>query len=73
VPAVLNAANEVVVAAFLDGGIQFLDIPRILTDVLDAHAPSAAKDLDTLLAADRWARGEAGQHIDRGVVRAAAV
>ena len=72
-PAVLNAANEVVVAAFLGGSIQFLEIARILADVLDVHVPAAAKDLDTLLAADRWARREAGQHIDRGVTRAAAV
>ena len=73
VPAVLNAANEVVVAAFLGGAIHFLDIPRILTDVLDAHEPSAAKDLDTLLTADRWARDAAGRSIDRGAPRAAAV
>lgn len=73
VPAVLNAANEVVVAAFLDGAIPFLDIPRILTEVLDAHVPSVAKDLDTLLAADAWARSAARQHITGGSVRAAAV
>ena len=72
VPAVLNAANEVVVAAFLDGALQFLDIPRILSDVLDAHVSSAAKDLDTLLAADCWARKEAGKHIMPGAARAAA-
>jgi 1-deoxy-D-xylulose-5-phosphate reductoisomerase len=59
VPAVLNAANEVVVAAFLAGGIAFLDIPRILTQVLEAHVRSAADDLETLLAADRWARAQA--------------
>jgi 1-deoxy-D-xylulose-5-phosphate reductoisomerase len=63
VPAVLNAANEVVVAAFLAGSMPFLDIPRILTAVLDAHVPSPAKDLDTLLAADRWARAQARSHI----------
>jgi 1-deoxy-D-xylulose-5-phosphate reductoisomerase len=59
VPAVLNAANEVVVEAFLAGTIRFLAIPRILSAVLDAHAPSAATDLETLLAADRWARIQA--------------
>ncbi len=73
VPAVLNAANEVVVAAFLDGALQFLDIPRILGEVLDAHVPLVAKDLDTLLAADRWARKQAGKRIDPAEARAAAV
>ena len=63
VPAVLNAANEIVVAAFLDGAIQFLDIPSILSDILDVHVSSAAKDLDTLLAADAWARSAARQCI----------
>ncbi len=59
VPAVLNAANEVLVEAFLRGTIRFLDIPRILASVLDAHSATAAADLDTLLAADHWARAEA--------------
>ena len=56
VPAVLNAANEIAVAAFLAGEIGFLDIARMLTAVLDAHRPAAAADLETLLAADQWAR-----------------
>ena len=73
VPAVLNAANEVAVAAFLDGAICFLDIARVLTDVLDAHVPSAATDLETLLAADAWGRSTASGHIDTGITRAAAV
>jgi len=59
VPAVLNAANEVVVAAFLAGQIGFLDIGRMLTAVLDAHPPPMAQDLEALLAADRWARAAA--------------
>jgi 1-deoxy-D-xylulose-5-phosphate reductoisomerase len=59
VPAVLNAANEIAVAAFLAGGIAFLDIPRILTQVLEAHVRSAADGLETLLAADRWGRAQA--------------
>jgi len=66
VPAALNAANELAVAAFLDGAIAFADIPGILSTVLDAHAPIPARDLDTLLAADRWARDEAAKHVHRG-------
>jgi len=71
VPAVLNAANEVAVSAFLGGTIAFLDIPRILTQVLDAHVPEAAKDLETLLAADRWARTQAHGLLHPDATRAA--
>ncbi|MBI1815811.1 MAG: 1-deoxy-D-xylulose-5-phosphate reductoisomerase [Deltaproteobacteria bacterium] len=60
-PAVLNAANEVLVDSFLHDAIPFLDIPRTLTTVLDRHPVMAASDLATLLAADRWARTEAAR------------
>jgi 1-deoxy-D-xylulose-5-phosphate reductoisomerase len=60
-PAVVNAANEVLVDAFLHDAIAFLDIPRTLTAVLDRHTVTAAGDLATLLAADRWARAEAAR------------
>ena len=70
-PAVLNAANEVAVAAFLDGTIAFLDIPLILTQVLDAHTPHAATDLETLLDADRWARARTRDLLPPGRARAA--
>lgn len=62
-PAVLNAANEVAVAAFLAGGCRFVDIPAILQAVLEAHTRSAATDLETLLAADAWARLEARRRL----------
>jgi 1-deoxy-D-xylulose-5-phosphate reductoisomerase len=55
-PAVLNAANEVAVAAFLDEKIKFGDIPRLIRGACEAHAPQPASSLDTVLAADRWAR-----------------
>ncbi len=64
-PAVVNAANEVLVDAFLHDAITFLDIPRTLTAVLDRHPVTAAGDLTTLLAADRWARAEAAR-VTRG-------
>jgi len=70
-PAVLNAANEIVVAAFLDRRIAFLEIPRILTHVLEMHQPAAATDLDTLLAADRWARDRAREQLSASSLRAA--
>ena len=72
VPAVLNAANEVAVAAFLGGAIHFLDIPRILTQVLEAHARSAADSLDSLLAADRWGRVQARGYLPASAAALAA-
>jgi 1-deoxy-D-xylulose-5-phosphate reductoisomerase len=59
-PAVLNAANEVAVEAFLNNGIPFQEIAQIIESVLDAHQPQAATDLETVLKADAWAREEAG-------------
>jgi 1-deoxy-D-xylulose-5-phosphate reductoisomerase len=56
--AVLNAANEVAVEAFLAREIPFLDVPRACRAVLDAHAFDPRPTLDGLLAADRWARQE---------------
>ncbi|MCI0338866.1 MAG: 1-deoxy-D-xylulose-5-phosphate reductoisomerase [Acidobacteria bacterium] len=55
-PAVLNAANEVAVAAFLDQKIKFGDIPRLIRAACEAHTPQPALSLDTVLAADKWAR-----------------
>ncbi len=59
-PAVLNAANEVAVEAFLGNGIAYQEIPQIIESVLDAHTPREATDLQTVLDADKWARKEAG-------------
>ena len=55
-PAVLNAANEVAVAAFLDERIGFLSIGETLQAMLARHDPKRASDLETVLEADRWAR-----------------
>src|SRR5699024_9147838 len=55
-PAVLNAANEVLVAAFIAGDIAFTDIDRGLARALAAHEPAAEHTVDTVLAADAWAR-----------------
>lgn len=58
-PAVMNAANEVAVAAFLDRQARFPDIWQIVEEVMDRHAPVAHPDLDAILQADQWARKEA--------------
>ena len=59
-PAVLNAANEIAVEAFLNEELAFTEIPRIIEAALRAHTPEAADDLDAILRADAWARKEAG-------------
>jgi 1-deoxy-D-xylulose-5-phosphate reductoisomerase len=55
-PCVFNAANEVAVAAFLEGRIGFLDIGAHVEDVLGHVDGAAARDLDELVEADRRAR-----------------
>jgi 1-deoxy-D-xylulose-5-phosphate reductoisomerase len=63
-PAVYNAANEVCVQAFLDGEMRFTDIVPTVERVLAAHdVPSNLTDLtvDDVLAADSWAREQAGR------------
>ena len=58
-PAVMNAANEVAVAAFLDRQVSFPRIWQIVEEVMNRHASVAHPDLDAILQADQWARGEA--------------
>jgi 1-deoxy-D-xylulose-5-phosphate reductoisomerase len=58
-PAVLNAANEVAVAAFLAGRLAFPGIPDLIEAVLDRHQSRRVDDLADVLEADRWARHEA--------------
>lgn len=55
-PAVLNASNEVAVAAFLDGIIGFNTIPVIIKETMNSHSVRSASDIDIVLEADRWAR-----------------
>jgi len=62
-PALMNAANEVAVASFLEGGISFLDIPRVIAAVLDALPVQAVACLDDVLSADDEARRSAQQVI----------
>ncbi len=55
-PVVLNAANEVAVALFLDDRIGFTDIPRLIEQTLESHEPVAISNLSDVQAADSWAR-----------------
>lgn len=63
-PAVLNAANEVAVSAFLDEKIAFPDIPRLIETVMNVHEAPANADLDAVIEGDRWARAEAERLIE---------
>ena len=58
-PAVLNAANEEAVNAFLLGFISFPRIPTVIESVLEAHSGTDTDDLDVMLDIDAWARSQA--------------
>src|SRR5881398_3501605 len=58
-PAVMNAANEVAVSAFLDRKVRFTEIWGIVEQVMNLHTPVAHPDLDAILGADQWARVQA--------------
>ncbi len=64
-PAVLNAADEILVGAFLEGRIRFIDIAAHLETVLGQHRVEAADSLDRILRADTWAREAAGALVPR--------
>jgi 1-deoxy-D-xylulose-5-phosphate reductoisomerase len=67
-PAVLNAANEVAVEAFLEGQVGFLDIASIADDTLQCYAPAAPASVEEVLEIDREARA-AAQSIVKRVLR----
>jgi 1-deoxy-D-xylulose-5-phosphate reductoisomerase len=64
-PTVFNAANEVAVAAFLDGGIPFGRISETIEQTLEAHDPVPASSVDAVREADRWARAMARQTVEQ--------
>ncbi len=62
-PAVMNAANEVAVAAFLDRKVSFPSISQIVEEVMNRHTSVAHPDLDAILRADQWARAGAARFV----------
>lgn len=62
-PAVLNAANEQAVAAFLAGDLRWLDIVRVDTQVVEAHEGLPDPTLEDVLSAETWARARADELI----------
>jgi 1-deoxy-D-xylulose-5-phosphate reductoisomerase len=65
-PVVLNAANEVAVARFLEGRLGFTSIAHVIERTMDAHRPAEMATLVEVRAVDRWAR-EYSQEVARGV------
>ncbi|PKQ38686.1 MAG: 1-deoxy-D-xylulose-5-phosphate reductoisomerase [Actinobacteria bacterium HGW-Actinobacteria-1] len=58
-PAAMNAANEIAVAAFLRGDAGFMDIPRVVETVMSAHAEQPLESIEQVEAVDAWARATA--------------
>jgi 1-deoxy-D-xylulose-5-phosphate reductoisomerase len=65
-PVVLNAANEVAVARFLEGRLAFPGISAVIAAAMDAHVPAAVDSLEAVRAVDARARAQADE-IARGV------
>jgi 1-deoxy-D-xylulose-5-phosphate reductoisomerase len=70
-PAVLNAANEVAVEAFLDGRLPFTEIPRVIEETLNSIRATPAGELAAVLEADAEARIRAVNRVERAMGRAA--
>ncbi len=62
-PAVLNAANEEVVTAFLQERLRFRLIPKIIAKILNAHNPIKIESTDDLMVVEKWARQETNKLI----------
>jgi 1-deoxy-D-xylulose-5-phosphate reductoisomerase len=60
-PVVLNAANEVAVAAFLEGRLAFTSIPQVIGETMAAHNAAPTDTLDAVRSVDRWAHEYARQ------------
>jgi 1-deoxy-D-xylulose-5-phosphate reductoisomerase len=63
-PVVLNAANEIAVARFLENRLGFTEIPIVIERTMDAHAPVNVDTLDAVREVDSWARAHAA-HVAR--------
>ena len=55
-PAVLNAANEVAVNAFLEGSLKFTEVPLLIQRVMEEHEVKSVHTIEDILRADHWAR-----------------
>ena len=64
-PTALSAADDVAAAAFLAGRLRFVDIPAVVSDVLDRHVPSGPLSLASIAHTDAWSREVADQSVAR--------
>ena len=64
-PAVLNAADEIAVSAFMENKIRFIDLPEIIEKILSRHDSIKDPSLDDILQADLWARKETKKIVGR--------
>ena len=64
-PAVLNAANEIAVAAFLAGKLRFMEIAQVIDEVLQGHQVAPVDSLEAVMSVDAWARDCAQQVMQR--------
>jgi 1-deoxy-D-xylulose-5-phosphate reductoisomerase len=64
-PAILNAANEIAVASFLEDGIGFLDIASVASETLAGYAPPVPRSIEEVLEVDREARAIAARMLKR--------
>jgi 1-deoxy-D-xylulose-5-phosphate reductoisomerase len=67
-PAVLNAADEIAVNAFIQKKIRFIDIPHIIEKVLNFHKVIYSPSLENILRADLWARMKTEKIIERMIL-----
>ncbi len=58
-PAVLNAANEIAVQKFLEREIQFVEIPEVVEETLQAHQKTSPQSIEDVIEVDLWAREQA--------------
>ncbi len=64
-PAVLNAANEIAVHAYLKGDLRFIEIPKVVEATMKAHKIQLVQSIDDVLKADQWARGKTKEILEK--------
>jgi 1-deoxy-D-xylulose-5-phosphate reductoisomerase len=65
-PAILNAANEVAVNAFIEGSLKFTEIPLLIQRVMEEHEVKSVHTIEDILRADHWARERSKAILERG-------
>jgi len=65
-PAILNAANEVAVNAFMEGSLKFTEIPILIQRVMEEHEVKSVHTIEDILRTDHWARERSKAILERG-------